>query len=174
MFDIAKLNWFNSEYIRKLPLELVTERAKPFLGLNETDPSAYDENHLQEMVGSVREGLTMLSDISEATKFYFGNTIEVSKELQSSVLSSEKACNVLKKLLQSLPQMPWGDHKGCKSVIDGIGKELAVKGKDLYWPIRAALSGKTQGPDLGSMVSVLGEKRVKTRLEAALPLCSSV
>ena len=53
VFDIAKLNWFNSEYIRKLPRELVTERAKPFLGLNETDPSAYDENHLQEMVGSV-------------------------------------------------------------------------------------------------------------------------
>jgi glutamyl/glutaminyl-tRNA synthetase len=64
--------------------------------------------------------------------------------------------------------MPWGDFGGCKKAVDALGKELSLKGKDLYWPVRAALSGKTQGPDLGSIISLLGAERVKSRLESAL------
>jgi nondiscriminating glutamyl-tRNA synthetase len=155
-----------------LPLSVVTERAKPFLQqLNITE---FSQNELEEMVGSVREGLTMLSEIADAVRFYFGATIEVPEELRQTVLSTDNARKVLDKTLQNLAQLPWGDHKGCKAVIDAIGKELSVKGKELYWPLRAALSGKTQGPDLGSLISVLGEKRVRARLEAALPLCRSV
>lgn len=172
IFDLNKLNWFNSEYLRKLPIVVVTERAKPFL--SNYDLSSYTARQLEEMVSAVRDGLTTLKEIAEATEFFFGTTVEVPKELQQSVLSTATARKVLAKLLDSLGKLPWGDHKGCKAVVDSIGKEFAVKGKDLYWPIRAALSGKTQGPDLGSILLVLGEKRVRARLEAALPLCSSV
>ena len=172
VFDLQKLKWFNSHYIRSLPLPLVSERAKPFL--HEFNISEFSQTELEELVASVREGLTMLSEIGDAARFYFGVNIEVPEELRQSVLSSENARKVLDKTLQNLPQMPWGDHKGCKAIIDAIGKELSVKGKELYWPLRAALSGKTQGPDLGSLISVLGEKRVRARLEAALPLCRSV
>jgi nondiscriminating glutamyl-tRNA synthetase len=172
VFDIAKLNWFNGEYIRKLPLSLITERAKPYIA--ESDLHSYSSAQLEEMIATVREGLTMLSDVSDATRFYFGTIVDVPGDLQQSVLSTASARKVLDKTLQSLSSMPWGDHKGCKAIVDGIGKELSVKGKDLYWPLRAALSGKTQGPDLGSLISVLGESRVRARLEAALPLCSPV
>ncbi|HEY9716472.1 MAG TPA: glutamate--tRNA ligase [Trichormus sp.] len=172
VFDLQKLNWFNSHYLRSLPLSVVTERAKPFL--QQFNITEFSQNELEEMVGSVREGLTMLKEIPDAVRFYFGGTIEVPEELRQTVLSTDNARKVLDKTLQNLAQVPWGDHKGCKAVIDAIGKELSIKGKELYWPLRAALSGKTQGPDLGSLISVLGEKRVRARLEAALPLCRSV
>jgi nondiscriminating glutamyl-tRNA synthetase len=170
VFDLNKLKWFNAEYIRRLPVSLITERAKPFL--TEFDLSGYSALQLEEMVASVRDGLTILSEVADAARFYFGNTIDVSSELKTTVLSGANAGKVLDKILQSLGQMPWGDHKGCKAIVDTIGKELGIKGKELYWPLRAALSGKTQGPDLGSLISVLGEKRVRARLEAALSCCS--
>ncbi len=173
VFDTQKLDWFNSHYIRTLPLSLVTKRAKPFLDPEQI--AAYEkENKLEELVASVRDGLTKLSEIKAATNFYFASRLDVPSELQQSVLAAESARQVLDQTLQNLSRLPWGDHKGCKAVIDGIGKDLSVKGKDLYWPLRAALSGKTQGPDLGSILSVLGENRVKERLESALGLCRSV
>jgi glutamyl-tRNA synthetase len=171
VFDVAKLNWYNADYIRHLPLEVITERAKPFL--EEYDLNAYSEEKLREMVDSVRSGLTTLSEITAATKFYFSGVIDVSDELKETVLKAESAKTVLDKTLKSVSSMPWGDHKGCKAVVDAIGKEVGIKGKELYWPLRAALSGKTQGPDLGALISVLGEKRVRERLECALGLCRS-
>lgn len=172
VFDMQRLNWFNSHYIRALDLSIVTERARPFF--RQEDIADYTSSQLEELVASVRDGLTTLAEVRPATNFYFGTTLDLPEDVQKNVLSSQTAHKVLDKTLQSLAKLPFGDHKGCKSVIDAIGQELSVKGKDLYWPLRAALSGKTQGPDLGSMISVLGEKKVKARLESALPLCRSV
>lgn len=172
VFDIQKLNWFNGHYIRTLPLNVVTERAMPYL--KSFDLSAYSRDEIEQIIGSVREGLVMLSEVEGAAQFYFGAKIDVPAELQQQVLAPQSAQKVLSETLGHLGELPWGDAKGCKAVIDRIGKELGVKGKELYWPLRAALSGKTQGPDLGSLISILGEKRVRNRLESALPLCSSV
>jgi nondiscriminating glutamyl-tRNA synthetase len=173
VFDTQRLDWFNSHYIRELPLATITQRAKAWLDPNHV--AAYErENKLEELVASVREGLTKLSEITAATAFYFATTLEISQDVKETVLKPQTAKQVLDQTLKNLSALPWGDQKGCKAVIDGIGKELSVKGKDLYWPLRAALSGKTQGPDLGSMLSVLGEKRVRERLEAALGLCRSI
>ena len=85
--------------------------------------------------------------------------------------AGEKPAQVLKTLKDKLADMPWGDAPALKKAVDAMGKELALKGKDLYWPIRAALSGKTQGPDLGVTLAILGRERVLVRLESALSHC---
>jgi len=170
VFDVDKLNWFNGHYIRSLPLSLVTERAQPFLA--DYDLSAYSAADIERMVGVVREGLTKLIDIGPALAFFFKQP-QVEEDLKGTVLASDNARKVLEKLTQSLPSLPWKDQQGCKKAVDAIGKEITVKGKELYWPVRVALSGTTHGPDLGSIISILGEKRVRERLEAALGLCSA-
>jgi len=171
VFDVPKLNWFNGHYIRSLPLSVVTDRALPFL--QEYDLSEFNREQLEQMVGSVREGLTVLKEITEAVKFYCETKLVVPEDLRTEQLCTEKAKLVLERTLNELKTMPWGDGPGCKAVVDKFGKELGIKGKELYWPLRAALSAKLQGPDMGSMISVLGEKRVRARLEAALDLCNS-
>ena len=67
-----------------------------------------------------------------------------------------------------LDSFNFSDSHGCKGKIDEIGKELALKGKDLYWPLRVALSGSNKGPDLGLIISLLGKDKVKARIERAL------
>lgn len=166
VFDVARLNWFNSHYLRSLPIETIVERARRFL--TEYDTSKYSDAELTQMVASVREGLTTLAELGPSLKFYFENNVEIPEEIKTSVLSSENAAKVLTNLQSALAGMPWGDFSGCKKAVDALGKELSLKGKDLYWPVRAALSGKTQGPDLGSIISLLGAERVKSRLESAL------
>jgi glutamyl-tRNA synthetase len=171
VFDVPKLNWFNGHYIRSLPLSVVTDRALPFL--QKFDLSEFSREQLEQMVSSVREGLTVLSEIGEAVTFYFAKKMEVPENLRTEILCTVNAKSVLSRTLTDLKTIPWGDAPGCKAVIDKLGKQLGIKGKELYWPLRAALSGTVKGPDLGSMISVLGEKRVRARLEAALDLCNS-
>jgi nondiscriminating glutamyl-tRNA synthetase len=170
VFDVQRLNWFNSHYIRSLPLETITTRCLPYLSI--ADTTKYTEAQLQEIIASVRDGLTILSEVLAATRFYFVDKPEINDETKKSVFDSPHAKTVLTRTLQDLGKMPYGEHKGCKQIIDSIGKELGIKGKDLYWPLRVALSGATQGPDLGSILSILGAERMKTRIEAALACCS--
>jgi nondiscriminating glutamyl-tRNA synthetase len=169
VFDLQRLNWFNGHYIRSLPLPLVTERARAFLDADQIKP--FSDQQLEEIVASVREGLTTLAEIKEPTNFYFAKVLEIPQDVRETVLHVASARQVLEKTLQHLAQMPWSDSKGCKDAINAIGKELSLKGQALYFPLRAALSAKTKGPDLGTMFSVLGEKQVKARIESAMGLC---
>jgi nondiscriminating glutamyl-tRNA synthetase len=168
VFDVARLNWFNSSYIRSLPLNVVTDRALPYL--SKYDLKQYSREELETIVATLREGLTMLSEITVAAQFFFDKQVTIPEDVNPVVCTAD-AKKVLSAVLAQLPSFPWGDAKGCKAVIDGIGKELGLKGKDLYWPVRAALQGKTSGPDLGVTLAILGKDRVKPRIEGALGLC---
>lgn len=164
VFDVARLNWFNSHYIRSMPIDVIRERAMPYL--SNFTLSGYSDAEINLIIESVREGLTMLSEITAAAQFYFESKLDVPQDLKETVLAKPTAKQVLDHTLESLSSFPWGDQKGCKAVIDGIGKALGLKGKDLYWPLRVALSAKVQGPDIGSIVSILGADRVKNRIES--------
>lgn len=165
-FDLDKLNWYNAHYLRDLPLSTVTERARPYL--TDFDLSEFTSADLERLVDALRGSLTKLCEIKAAARFFFGPTIDVPQDVKESVLSTDDAKKVLGETLSSLSKMPFADPKGVKQIVDTLGKELGIKGKNLYWPLRAALSGSTQGPDLGSMMSVLGPTKVQARLEAAL------
>lgn len=168
VFDLQRLHWFNGHYIRSLPLSLVTDRAMPFM--QEHDMSGYSRQELEQIVSCVREGLTVLCEISRATAFFFESSISVPEKLIETVLSSKVAESVLTALGRAADELPYGDPAGCKSALNNIGHELGIKAKELFWPVRVALSGATSGPDLGTMISVLGKERVKLRIEAALML----
>lgn len=165
-FDMDKLNWYNAQYIRSLPLSSVTERARPYL--TDFDLSEVSNADLEKLIGAVRDGLTKLSEVKAAARFYFGQTIDVPQDVKETVLSTDDARKVLGETLAKLSNMPFADPKAVKEIVDTMGKELGIKGKNLYWPLRAALSGSTSGPDLGSIMSVLGPSKVQARLEKAL------
>lgn len=169
VFDTKRLDWFNAHYIRHLPLNVVTDRALPFLEGQNTNQ--YTREQLEQIVGLVREGLTALGEIKTAAAFFFTDKVSIPEELSSGLLKQDNSRSVLNKVLAGLPQFPWGDPKGCKSAIDAVGKELGLKGKDLYWPVRAVLCGCTSGPDLGATLSILGEGRVRARIEAQFQPC---
>lgn len=164
VFDLQKLNWFNSHYIRSLPIDVIVERARPYIA--HMDLSGYSDKELAEAINCVRGGLTVLAEVSAAARFFFVSTVEIADDVQNDVLRKDSAIKVMEACLAHLSEFPFGDQKGCKAIVDKFGKELGLKGQDLYWPLRAALSGKVSGPDLGAIISILGPARVKQRLEA--------
>jgi nondiscriminating glutamyl-tRNA synthetase len=169
VFDVPRLNWFNGNYIRSLPVSVVTDRAMPFF--TNYDTKQYSREQIEQIVATVREGLTTLNEITAATSFFFEKQVTIPDDVNQTVVCTDSAKKVLSTVLSRLATFPWSDAKGCKAVIDEIGKEMGLKGKDLYWPVRAALQGKTSGPDLGSTLAILGQSRVKSRIEGALGLC---
>lgn len=55
-----------------------------------------------------------------------------------------------------------------KAVINELKTQTGAKGKTLFMPLRAALTGMEHGPELTDVVKLLGLKRIVHRLEAAM------
>ena len=61
----------------------------------------------------------------------------------------------------------WGDWSKTMKL---IGEETGAKGKDLFMPIRASITGQLSGPELDQVTEVMGQERVIKRLKEASAL----
>ena len=164
-FDEDKLNWVNSHHLREEPLADVAALAVRFAethGLIEPDFARFEA-----MVDLAREGLARLSDLPEAIAFFFDGDLEMEEEAREW-LSREDAKQLLGSLVSRLRESDGAIDAGLfKAALKATGKDAGIKGKDLFMPVRSALTGRTHGPALGEVAAVLGRGRVLERLARA-------
>src|SRR3989338_6018873 len=167
VYDLPKLNWFNNHYIKEKSLSEIYELSKRFLE-KDLNLSIYPKDQILKMIDAVRSGLNKLDELPGLIKFFFDDKFDFSRDEVTSALHSPNAGKVLKAVLEKIDSFNFSDSHECKAKVDTIGKELGLKGKDLYWPLRIALSGSNKGPDLGLIISLLGKDKVKARIQRAL------
>jgi glutamyl/glutaminyl-tRNA synthetase len=54
------------------------------------------------------------------------------------------------------------------NIVAGELKKYKIKGRFLYMPMRASLTGKTHGPELPKLISILGPKNCVQRINQTL------
>ena len=69
----------------------------------------------------------------------------------------------------ALTQLP-AEAEDFKAYAKAVGEAAGVKGKSLFMPLRAALTGHTHGPEMAAVFRLLGIERVRKRLEIAANL----
>ncbi|MFH1502404.1 MAG: glutamate--tRNA ligase [Candidatus Eisenbacteria bacterium] len=170
-FDEDKLDWVNGHHIREEPLSGVVELSRPFAeaaGLRE--PS---ESRFEAMVALVRPRLSRLSDLPGAVSIFFDDAWRMEDEA-AEALRDPAGLEVVRALLEAIERDAGGSAGSplsCgrfKDLLAGVGKDRGAKGKGLYGPVRAALTGATHGPGLGEIAELLGRERVRGRLARAL------
>jgi nondiscriminating glutamyl-tRNA synthetase len=72
----------------------------------------------------------------------------------------------------ALAQMP-SKAADFSSYARAVGKATGVKGKDLFMPLRAALTGDTHGPEMARVFPLIGIERARARLQTALKIASN-
>jgi nondiscriminating glutamyl-tRNA synthetase len=167
IFDEDKLEWVNEHYIRKLSPEELLEKTDPFLKADGYETAKVDRNWLISVLNSVQGELKKLSDAGPAAGIYFDDRFSVSEEARG-VLENENARDVLAALSDVLQADRAAVSYG--EVVKAVRERTGRKGKDLFMPIRAAITGRTRGPELEKIFSLLGRdsllKRIKCSLEA--------
>lgn len=166
VFEYDKLNWMNSQYIKKLSLEDLTEKLKPYL--TKYDLNELSHENLLKMVELTREPLTLLSDITDDVAYFFGEYPQIDPDVQTSVLDIEKSQTVLKKVAQDIDG--W-DFNNLHEILEKLRQDFKAEGikpKETMWAIRAAVTGRTRGADMCGTLEILGKDKVKKRILKAL------
>lgn len=168
VFDINKLNYINSHYIKEADLEKLITLALPFLrekGLFANDLSSEDQNWIMIFLGAVREKVVSLSEIKAYVQYFHGQAVCEPDQEAALVLRGETVPQVRKLFLQKITEIEELDPPAAKVILKDIGKELKLKGKDIFMPIRISLTGMMHGPDLDAIIALLGKENIKARLE---------
>lgn len=171
VFDIDKLNWINQYYMRQLDVEAFFEAAKPHMieagymtGTEEGEKLAW----LKRVVATAQEHVSFAAQIPACVEMYFNDEFAFENEEAEAVLKAETVPTVIKMLLEELPKIENLDNVAVKALFKQIQKATKLKGKDVFMPIRVALTGNQHGPELAAMVPLLGVERTAKRIKNSL------
>ncbi|WP_072469850.1 glutamate--tRNA ligase [Urinicoccus massiliensis] len=170
VFDKNKLDWVNAHYIKELPVDDLVDLSIPELvkaGLISQDFVQGHRDWLKLLLETVRESLSRIEEVPEKTAFLFGN-LEVTEEEAKDQLASDQIGDLLGALKEELDSVDQVDQEFAKTVMKRIQKKTGIKGKGLYMPTRAALTGNVHGPELSNIMELLGKEKMLERINQIL------
>ncbi|MCH7498020.1 MAG: glutamate--tRNA ligase [Candidatus Marinimicrobia bacterium] len=159
IFDREKLLWLNGQHIRRLSLDQFRNAIEALL-----DP---DWQLTDTLAAAIHTKVNLLTEAPDQLAFFFEEPLVLDEAAQESLASAE-ARGVLLALQSRLEEVSEFSGEWFLSAVKGIGAEFAIKGRDLWQPIRAAIAGRVAGPDMVTIVEHFGLDKLRQRIQAAL------
>ncbi len=175
--DPEKLDWFNGQYLRQMPLPDLAARTLPFLqsaNLVGPAPDGDTLEYLGQVLALEQERMKTLADAPALADFFLlgDDAYEFDPKAVQKWLTHPGVCDRLRDVRQRLASL---DSFGVESVEGAVRasiEALGVKGGEVIHPLRVAVSGRTVGPGLFETIAVLGQDRALRRLDRALSLAT--
>src|SRR5271165_4214902 len=171
VFDRAKLEWFNTQYLQKLPiaelLPLVEEQLKQDKLWKEEWASRAGHQWFSKTVDMLRSRVRLLPDFSSWSRAFFSGRFEIDPAAKAKLWKDEKVPALLERLADALAALPEWIHDACEHALRKIAEEGGVKAGLLINATRVAIVGQAVAPPLFDTMVVLGQERVMRRLRAA-------
>ena len=169
VFDQEKLNWLNRHYMKQLPLTKLAEMAVPFLteaGLVSEPLTPPVMEWLELVVEAVINKIDCLSQLPDAARLIFEYDVRKAGELLGTVESPENAGTreVLRRVTSKLLDACQLDYPRFREILKDVQKETGKKGKELFHPVRVALTAADSGPELEKLIPIF-EKGAGLKLE---------
>jgi glutamyl-tRNA synthetase len=158
IFDLQKLQWMNQQYIRKLSYPELKEKTLPFL--NE-EYRLLNAETLQTMLVASQNNLSQLDAINEELEDFRPQELD---EETKNLLKSEQNQKLLQCFFKQIQASENWQQADFSQVMKELQKELGIKGKELWLPIRLALTAKKHGPELPVISEILGKKFCSERI----------
>ena len=179
-FDVKKLNAFNGEYLRKMPLDDFVHACEPWLtgaGVPwsgaQTAPSVpwpaerFDRAVFLKIAPHVQTRVSLLSEVPSMVDFLFLADAPIDTAAFDKAFSAEWATSSLRTMRDDFATSPW-NAESLKAIVERVGAAIDVKLGKLQAPLRVATTGRSVGPPLFESLEVLGRDESLRRIDAAL------
>ena len=150
-------------------LEKLCQLEKPYMiesGLMTEEEIDNNFEWFKILVETVRDGLDKLEDLPKAVQFLFGD-LSVKEESALEELKKDNVLQLIDQFIEELNSVEEVDDEFSRTVMKKIQKATGIKGKNLYMPVRAAISGNVHGPELNNIILLLGKEKLLKRLNAS-------
>ncbi|MDL2211877.1 glutamate--tRNA ligase [Erysipelotrichaceae bacterium OttesenSCG-928-M19] len=167
MFDKKKLHWLDNHYIKESSLERIKEMCLVYL--NENYPlNEKDDEWIDAIIELYKPQLNYCKEIVELVKPYFEEYNLTEEDI--NFLKEQNSLELLKVMSEEFNKMESFDSITIKETINVIGKALSLKGKQLFMPIRLAISCKRSGGDLSTVIELYGKEQAIENIQKTIGL----
>src|ERR1700676_5206386 len=179
VFDRPKLEWFNTQYLHKLPIEdLLPEVENELKRSGLWRPEwAFGAGHewFAKTVDLLRPRVRLVPDFSTWSRAFFTDDFPIEEAGKAKFWKDPKIPELLAKLAEKLDAIPPADwnHDACDHALRALAEAEGVKAGLLINATRVAIVGQAVAPPLFDTMVALGRDRVVNRLRRAFPFTTA-
>lgn len=137
-FDMAELEALNAKILHETPYEEVADRLRP-LGVGDA------------LWEAVKGNITRLKDAAEWVGVVDGEVDPVIENADFASAASELVPDAL-------------DEKSWEAFTNAVKEKTGAKGRNLFMPLRLALTGRQRGPEMAAIFPLIGSEKARARL----------
>ena len=164
IFDFQKLKWVNGQYINQYEIASLTDLLIPYIKDAGYDTDKVDRSHLEAIVELLRGNCEVLSDI-KALIGMFLEDVPAPDEAADAILKEDYGQEIIA-CAHSLLGSEITEENFTTDLVAKIKEGSSQKGKKLFMPIRALVTGRQKGPDIDKALPLIGFENCKKRIEA--------
>lgn len=173
VFDRPKLEWFNTQYLQKPPVEELLPHVEAYLkraGIWQVRWGAQgaDRAWFAHAVDLIRPRTRLLTDFSGWARAFFADDFDYEPEARAKFWKDERLPGMLAKLADALDALPEWNHDACDAALRALAGAESVKAGLLINATRVAIVGRAVAPPLFETMVVLGKERAVNRIRRAL------
>jgi glutamyl-tRNA synthetase len=174
VFDRDKLEWFNTQYLQKLPIDEIAPQVREVLQTRNLwkEEWAAGPGHewFTKTVDLLRSRVRLLPDFATWARAFFSDDFPRDEAAIAKFWKDEKTKPLLEKLGDALAALPEWNHDACDHATRKVAEEGGVKAGMLINATRVAIVGQAVAPPLFDTMVVIGQARVVARLRDSLKL----
>lgn len=166
-YDVEKLKWINRQWITRYDPEKLTAQCKPYLkNAYGTALDKIEDATLTKLLQIIKSDLTTTADCVQALEFYFTQPLITMVEIEACI--PKEAQNTLRHIVGEHKNALLTDPAEFLAPIKSAAKSHGIALKELFWFLRLALMGKTNGPGIAELIDMLGAQEALKRIEKIL------
>jgi len=165
IYSLTALRSENARLLRRLPETELVARSRPFLAEILPETASWEEARLVASLSVVQGESVHLRDMVERLAGLL-HPPEAAAHLRKEFPTADR---LLQAIMEELHDQPatW-EANAIKTAINRTGKALGLSGRNLFAPIRLAITGTDHGPELPRIAELIGRSEFLRRIEAAL------
>jgi glutamyl-tRNA synthetase len=158
VFDEQKLRWMNGRYLRDLDVDDLSARLESFTG----------RSGLRPAVEIAQDKISTLAEFWPLTQFFFDGPVDdpAARERVLDTPGAHEAVAAARAALAEVPE-PW-TRESVEAALGNVADRLGVKRKNVFQPLRVAVTGTTVSPGIFETVALLGRDETLARVDHAL------
>jgi len=176
VFNRDKLEWFNTQYLQKLPIEEVLPQVQAELQRHNLWKEQWAAGDglawFSKTVDLLRSRVRLLPDFAKWSRAFFSDDFPRDPAAIAKFWKDEKTRPLLEKLAAALGALGEWNHDACDHATRKVAEEGGVKAGMLINATRVAIVGQAVAPPLFDSMVVIGQQKIVARLRDAVAALS--
>jgi len=167
IFDVDKLNWVNNHYIKESSAERIAELAVPAIvnsGLMTQNEADEKFRWIVLVTDALKERLNYVNEIVDHMNIFFGDEVHFETEEALEMVKLEHVKALLESFVEELQGIEQINPEFAQGIFNVLKKKTGAKGKNLFMPVRCAVTGQQHGPEMDKILVALGKQTTINRL----------